>query len=297
MRVFVTGATGFVGSAVVAELINAGHTVLGLARSEQSAAKLRSAGADVHLGSLNDLESLRRGAGSADAVIHTGFNHDFTRFGEACIEDGLAIEAMGEALVGSGGKLIVTSGTAGLANGRLATEEDAAPQVSEHYPRRSEAAAAEVGKRGVPVSVVRLPPSVHGDGDHGFISFLVNFARAKGVSAYVGDGANQWPASHRADVARLFRLVLEQSEHTGPFHAIAEEGVPVRAFAEKVGEHLSLPVSSITPEQAEAHFEWFAFFVGANMAASSERTRRQLGWKPTGPGVVADLDLPSYYQG
>lgn len=294
MRVFVTGATGFVGSAVVSELISRGHEVLGLARSAESADKLSKAGAAVQRGTLEDLASLREGAENADAVIHTGFNHDFSRFAQSCIEDRAAIEAIGDVLHGSTRKFLVTSGTAGLAYGRIATETDKAPAFSESYPRQSEAAATALAERGVHASIVRLPPSVHGEGDHGFVKFLIGIAQAKGVSGYVGDGANLWPAAHRLDVARLYCLALGH-DHQGPFHAVAEEGLPVRLIAEKLGSRMGLPVVSIDPSNAPEHFGWFCGFAGADMGASSEWTRQVLDWMPEGPDLITDMDLDSYY--
>ena len=295
MRVFVTGATGWVGSAIVKDLIAAGHRVLGLSRSDKGAQALTAAGAKVHRGSLADMDSLKSGAAQADAVIHTAFNHDFSKFAENCAEDQRAIDALGAELEGSDRPLLVTSGVALLAPGRTATEEDVPPSNSPTYPRKSEAAAAVLVERGVRASTVRLAPSVHGHGDHGFVPILIRIAREKGVSAYIGDGRNRWPAVHRLDAARLYRLALERPAKRDHFHAVAEEGVTFKEIAEVIGRRLNIPVVSKLPEEAAEHFGWFAMFAGIDAPTSSARTRAQLGWKPEQPGLIADIDHPAYF--
>jgi nucleoside-diphosphate-sugar epimerase len=296
MRVFVTGATGFVGSVVVGELIGAGHQVLGLARSDAAAAALGVAGAGVHRGSLEDPETLKGAVAGADAVIHTAFIHDFSKFKENCEKDRRAIQALGAALKGSDRALIVTSGTGLLAGLPLAREDDAVP-ASHPLPRiASEQAADEVRASGVRVAVMRLPPSVHGTGDHGFVPHLIGLAREKGVSAYVDQGANRWPAVHRLDAARLYRLALEKPGAPGArYHAVAEEGIVFRDIAGMIGRRLNLPVVGLSGEKAAAHFSWFAPFATFDNPASSDKTRRAYGWQPVQPGLLSDLEEGGYF--
>jgi len=295
MRVFVTGATGFIGSAIVGELIAAGHKVLGLARSNAATASLIAAGADVHRGSLEDLGSLRSGAMRADGTIHTAFNHDFSKFKENCEADRRVIETLGAALAGSDRPLVVTSGTGLLKPGRLVTEEDV-PESSPIPRVASEEAAAAVAARGVNISTVRLPPSVHGDGDHQFVPLLIGIAREKRVSAYVGAGRNRWPAVHRLDAARLFRLALEKGLAGARFHGVAEEGVPFRDIASAIGRGLNVPIVEKSTEEANSHFGWFAHFAALDNPASSRRTREVLGWQPTQAALIADLDRGRYFE-
>ncbi|MBV7536367.1 SDR family oxidoreductase [Duganella sp. sic0402] len=290
MKVFVTGATGWVGSAIIQELNAAGHEVLGLARSDDGAALLRSRGIAVHRGELSDLDALRTGVQACDGVIHTAFIHDFKDFHAAGETDRRAIEAMGEVLAGSGKPLITTSGSALLPHGRVGTENDAPDSGGPAQHRTaSEVLTLALADRGVRSSLVRLPPSVHGDGDYGFAPRLVDIARAQGVSAYIGDGANRWPAVHRSDAARLYRLVLEHGVAGSRYHAIAEQGIATRKIAETIGKGLGLPVISLTAEQAPEHFGFLARFFSADCPASSTLTR-QLGWQPSGPGLIEDLE-------
>ncbi len=299
MRVFLTGATGFIGSAIVPELINAGHQVLGLTRSDAGARALIAAGAEVHRGSLEHPESLRGGAARSDGVIHCAFDHsafgnDFSKFLEVCEKDRRAIEALGDALRGSDRPLVITSGT-GMGNtvpGQPATEDHYDPDHPN--PRRlSEVAGAAVSERGVNVSVVRLP-QVHDTVKQGLITYAVQVAREKGASAYIGEGLNRWPAAHVRDVARLYRLALEMHEARhepgGRYNAVAEEGISMREIAEVIGRGLKVPVVSLSREEAQAHFGWLAMFVSYDMPACSAQTRQRLGWHPTGPGLIADLE-------
>lgn len=296
MRVFVTGATGFIGSAVVQELLKAGHRVLGLARSDAAAQSLAAAGAEFHRGDLEDLESLKAGAAASDGVIHTGFIHDFARFKEVCAVDQRAIEALGSVLVGSSRRMVVTSGTALVNPGHLATEDMVAP-FNPAAPRASEAAADALALRGVRVSVVRPSPSVHGDGDHGFVPALIGMARAKGVSAYIGEGLNRWTAVHRFDLARLYRLALENSTAGARFHGVAEQEIPFKEIATTIGKHLNLPVvSKAAGDEAAQHFTWFTHFAAVDCPASSQLTQQRLGWSPTNLTLLADLDQGSYFK-
>lgn len=289
MRVFVTGATGFIGTALVQELIGVGHQVLGLARSEASAQKLTDAGAEVLFGDLEDLASLRKGAAETDGVIHAGFIHDFTRFAEVCAIDKKAIEVIGEVLAGSHKPFIVTSGTALVSPGKLATEA-IKPPVSPGWPRASEQTGDAVG-----AAAVRLSPSVHGDDDHhGFVPILVNTAREKGFSAYIGDGQNRWNAVHRLDAANLFRLALENAEPGARYHASAEEAITVKAIAEAIGQQLNIPVKSISAEEAATHFGWFAHMAAIDCPSSSQWTQETLSWNPTHTTLLEDIESGIY---
>ncbi len=297
MRVFVTGATGFIGSAIVQELIGAGHQVIGLARSDANAKSLAAAGAKVHRGDLEDLDSLRSGAAASDGVIHCGFIHDFSRFKEVCEVDRRAIEAFGAALAGSDRPLVIASGTALVSPGQLATEDSVSTITSAVIPRvASEEAVTSMATRGVRAAVVRLSPTVHGDGDHGFVPILINTAREKGVSAYIGDGRNRWTAVHRLDAAHLFRLALEKATPGARFHAVAEEGIAFRDIADVIGRRLNLPVIAKSLEEAANHFGWFAAFAGIDCPASSKLTQERLGWRPTRPTLLTDLERGSYFK-
>ncbi|MBO2010232.1 SDR family oxidoreductase [Hymenobacter negativus] len=293
MKVFVTGASGFVGSAVVQELLQAGHQVLGLARSEASAQALTAAGAEVVHGDLNDLDSLKRGAAAAEGVIHLAFNHDFSQYQAAAVTDQQAIEAMGSVLAGSNRPLVVTSGLAGFEPGHLATEDD----VPGAFARVSEQAALALVPQGVRAMVVRLAASVHDVNDHGFVPYLIQLAREKGEAAYIGEGLNRWPAVHRLDAAHLFRLVVENGTAGQRYHGVADEGIALRDLAAVIGRHLNVPVVSKSAEEAPEHFGWIARFAGLGLAASSTLTQQRLNWHPTHPDLLADLEQGHYFAG
>ncbi|MFG1879845.1 SDR family oxidoreductase [Sphaerisporangium sp. NPDC049003] len=306
MRVFVTGASGWIGSALVPELIGAGHQVVGLARSDASAAALTAAGAEVHRGTLDDLGSLRSAAAASDGVIHLAFKHDIAFSGDfqgAADADRRAVETFGEALVGSDRPLVIASGTGGVAPGRVATERDGhgpGPAVAaQGGGPGTRSATAELAlsfaSRGVRSSIVRLPPTNYGEGDHGFMATLVGIARDKGVSGYIGDGTNRWPAVHRLDSAHLFRLALDKAPAGSTLHGVADEGVPIRDIAEVIGRHLNLPVVSISPTDAAEHFAWLAGFLAADVPASSALTRELVGWQPARPGLLDDLGKGHYF--
>lgn len=296
MKVFVTGATGFVGTAVVAELLAHGHQVLGLARSEGSAETLAGAGASVLRGDLEAPATLAIGAETSDAIIHAGFVHDFSRFAACCAIDRAAIETLGAAIEGTRKPLIVTAGVAFLnTGGAVAVEADPAFPPTDAYPRASEAAAEALSDHGIPTNVMRLPPSVHGVGDHGFVPMLIDIARRQGRSAYIGDGGNAWPAVTVQDAARAFRLAIERGQGRDTYHAVAEQGVPFRKIAEAIAAGLGVPCVSLSVEEAREHFGWFFDFASIDQPTSSERTRADLGWHPTGPDLLTDVRDAGYF--
>ena len=291
MRVFITGATGFIGSAVTKELIASGHQVLGLCRSDDKAAALAAAGAEVHRGSIEDLDSVKAGAARSDGVIHLAFNHDFSRYQANCDDDRKVIDALGSVLAGSKRPLLVTSGTGMTISvaGQPATE-DSSVMSSDVMPRAaSEEAAVSIAAKGVNVGIVRLP-QVHDTAKQGLVTYAIQVAREKGVVAYVGEGQNRWPAAHISDTARLYRLAIEKAEPGAKYHAVAEEGVKIRDISEVIGRRLKLPVKSIAPEEAFDYFGWLGIFAGLDVPASSAQTKKRLGWQPTGPGMLADLE-------
>jgi nucleoside-diphosphate-sugar epimerase len=295
MRIFVTGATGWIGSAVVPELLQAGHQVLGLARSDTAAAAVAALGAEVQRGDLDDLDSLRAGATAADGVVHLGYIHDFSRMGDAAQTDLAAINAIGATLEGSGRPFVIASGVLGLGSGRAATERDI-PDSGAHPRIAGILAARSFVPRGVRVAEVRFAPTVHGPGDHGFVAALVGIAREKGASGYVDEGSNRWPAVHRLDAANLVRHAVDSAPAGAALHAVAEEGVPTRTIAEAIGRGLDLPVVSIPAERAGDHFGWIGRFFGTDAQASSSITRELFGWNPVHPGLIADLDAGYYFK-
>ncbi|KYF70631.1 SDR family oxidoreductase [Sorangium cellulosum] len=293
MRIFLTGASGFIGSAVVPELVRAGHRVLGLARSDASAEKLAAAGVDVHRGSLTDHDSLRRGAAACDGVIHCAFSHDdFNDYAGNCEKDRGAIEAIGSALAGSGRPLVITCGSARFTPGRVLTEDETPDASTGGLRAASEQLAFSFASRGVRVSALRLPPSVHGDGDHGFVPMLIEIARRTGRSGYIGAGENRWPAVHRLDAARLFVLALEKAPAGARLHAVADEGIPTRDIAGVIGRKLGLPVAPVPKE----HFGWLGAFFALDTPASSALTQARFGWKPEQAGLLADLEHGTYFE-
>lgn len=295
MRVFVTGATGFVGSAIVRELSENGHEVVGLVRSEKSAELLAATGATPLRGDVNDPEILRKGVADANAVIHTAFNHDFSQFKASCEADRRVIETLGEALAGSGKPLVITTGMGLLRYDRPVTEDDVLNLKSDAIPRAAtDEAANAVAAKGVDVYLVRLPPSVHGAGDHGFVPMVIDITKEKGESAYIGDGGNRWPAVHRSDAAVLYRLIVEKRPALKVLHAVAEQGIPFRDIAKAIGAGLKLPVVSKTGAAAAAHFTWFEHFAAVSCVASSTQTREMLGWQPGGPDLLTDIATAGY---
>lgn len=296
MRVFVTGATGFVGSAVVNELLKAKHEVIGFARSEESEKKLLALGVRPHRGDITDLESVRAGAKQANAVIHTAFNHDFSKFKENCENDQRLIDAVADVLRGSNRSFVITSGTALAGQGQM-SNEDSVPVTVEGVPRiLTEVAATKAAESGVNVNIVRLPPTVHGDGDHGFVSRIIEISKERGAAAYIGNGENLWPAVHRLDAAKIYKLALDKAIPGARYHAVAEEGIPFKKIAEVVGRKLGLPVKSLTKEEAAAHFTWFVHFASFNAPSSSRKTRELLGWKPEHVDLLTDLEKGTYFK-
>ena len=296
MRVFITGATGFVGSAVTRNLIAAGHEVVGLVRSDASAARLEAMGGKPLRGDLTTLDVLAEGARDADGVIHCGFIHDFTNYAAAAQTDRVAIETIGTALAGSNRPFLVTSGLAGLPGDRVCTElDDIDPGLERRLPRVSEKTGLGLVEKGVRASIIRLPASTHGDGDHGFVPTLIGIARDKGVAAYIGEGSNCWPAGHVDDAAEVYRLALEKGRAGARYHAVGDAGITLREIAEVIGRKLGVPVRSVSPEEAPAHFGWIAPFTLINARASSRITEEELGWRPTRPGLIADLETGTYF--
>lgn len=295
MRVFVTGASGFVGSAVVQQLLQNGHEVLGMVRSDSAAESLLKTGAAVHRGNLDDLESIQRGAAQCDAVIHTAFNHDFSRFKQNCEDDRKVIMAIGEVLAGSNRPFVITSGVGLLSTGKLVTEDDV-PAGSEIVPRAaSEEAAKALIAQGINTYIVRLPPTVHDKGDHGFIPMVIGMAKEKGESAYIGEGQNRWPAVHRLDAATLYRLIIEKQPAQKVYHAVAEGGIAFKEIATTIGNALQIPTVSKDNAGAEAHFTWFKHFASMDCPASSEQTRATLNWTPTHQELMEDLKVGIYF--
>jgi nucleoside-diphosphate-sugar epimerase len=295
MRVFVTGASGFVGSAVVNELLSAGHSVLGLVRADDAVIKLKQIGADAFQGNVNDLDVIAKCAAECDAVIHTAFNHDFSRYKQNCEDDRRVIEAFGNALQGTDKPLVVTSGVGLLQLGRVVDENDTMPANSDEIPRAaSEEAAIDAAAKGVKAYIVRLPPTVHGAGDHGFVPMVIGIDKEKGKSGYIGNGLNRWPAVHRFDAAKIYRLIVEKQPKQSVFHAVAEEGINFIDIAQAISKGLQVPLVSLTPDEAKEHFTWFAHFASFNSPSSSRITRDTLGWQPTEIGLLQDIE-ESYF--
>ncbi|GAA1506617.1 SDR family oxidoreductase [Nocardioides humi] len=295
MRIFMTGASGWIGSAVVPELHAAGHRIVGLARSAESAAALTAAGVEPLPGGIDDPDSLRAGVSDADGVVHLAFKHDFADYAGAGRTERAAVETLGAALAGSGRPLLIASGVAGLAAGKVATEEDATRHIGPEAPRGgSEQLALSYADRGVRAVAVRFAPSVHGHGDHGFVATLAGIARERGVAGYIGDGTNRWPAVHRDDAARVVRLALEGAGPGSVVHAVGEEGIATRDIAAALGRRLDLPTASTAPDDAAEHFGWIAMFFGLDAPTSSRLTRERLGWAPAGPGLLDDIAAGAY---